>query len=208
MIDPAKIKLVAFDCDGVMFDSSNANQAYYNHLLDHFDLPALTPEQFAFAQMYTVDEVLEYLIPDRRLLAAARRYRKQMSYLGFIRFMEIEPGLKPLLDRLAPRFKTAVATNRTDTMDRVLEDHGLQGRFDKVVTASDVRFPKPHPEMLLTLAAHFRIDPLQAIYIGDSRLDAQAAEAAGMPFVAYANAALEAAAHVRSLDMVEGLLGL
>ena len=33
------IKVVAFDCDGVMFDTTKANIAYYNQILDHFDRP-------------------------------------------------------------------------------------------------------------------------------------------------------------------------
>lgn len=208
MIDPTRIKLVAFDCDGVMFDSSNANRAYYNHLLDNFDLPSMTAEQFAFAHMHTVDDTIDYLIRDGDMQEAARQYRRQMSYLTFIRYMVIEPGLKPLLDKLAPAFKTAVATNRTDTMDQVLEEHGLADRFDLVVTAADVRYPKPHPELLLVLLNHFSIDPAEMIYIGDSLLDAEAAQAARIPFVAYQNPELSSAAHVRSLSEIEALLQL
>ena len=33
------IKLVAFDCDGVLFDSQQANIAFYNTILAHFDRP-------------------------------------------------------------------------------------------------------------------------------------------------------------------------
>jgi phosphoglycolate phosphatase-like HAD superfamily hydrolase len=34
---------------------------------------------------------------------------------------------------------------------------------------------------------HFRLSPLEAIYIGDSRVDEQFAANAGVPFVAYRN---------------------
>lgn len=208
MIDRKNIKLVAFDCDGVMFDSSSANRAYYNHLLRHFKLPDMTSEQFEFTHMHTVDDSLAYLIRDAEVLSAARRYRQQMSYLAFIRFMVMAPGLISLLDKLAPDLKTAVATNRTDTMDRVLEEHGLVDRFDRVVTAADVQSPKPDPEMLLVLLNHFNIAAWEMIYIGDSPLDAQAASAAGIPFVAYQNSELDGAAHVGSMDEVAVLLRL
>ncbi len=208
MIDPQDIKVVAFDCDGVMFDSSHANRAYYNHLLSHFHLPDMTEEQFDFAHMHTVDESLEYLIQDRQILNAARQYRLQMSYMAFIRYMVMAPGLLPLLDKLSSGYQTAVATNRTDTMDRVLEEHGLAGRFDLVVTASDVEFPKPHPQQLLVLISHFGIRSDEMIYIGDSSLDAQAARAAQVPFVAYQNPRLNGDAHVGSMAEVERLMGL
>lgn len=207
-VNPASIKAVAFDCDGVLFDSSQANAAYYNHILQRFALPELTAEQFAFSHMHTVDESLAFLIEDPQVLDAVQAYRRQLSYLPFIRHMVIEPHLRSLLDRLQPAYKTAIATNRTDTMGRVLEEHGLQGRFDLVVTASHVRYPKPHPEQLLRVLAHFAIRPSQLIYIGDSMLDALAARSARVPFVAYGNPDLEADAHIESLQQLPDLIGI
>lgn len=191
-----------------MFDSSQANQAYYNHLLAHVGLPEMTPEQFAFAHMHTVDETLEYLIRDPRRLQTVREHRLEMSYLSFIRHMVVEPSLEPLLDKLKPQYHTAIATNRTDTMDRVLSEHGLEGRFDIVVTALDVRHPKPHPEQLSVILDHFGIGPNEMVYIGDSLLDAQAARAAQVPFIAYRDPDLSADIHIRSLHEVEGILGI
>lgn len=208
MIDPQCINVVAFDCDGVMFDSSQANRAYYNHILEHLGLPLMTAEQFAYAHMHTVDDTLKLLIPDTDMLSAARQYRQKMSYLAFIRYMIVEPTLKTLLEKLTPVFKTAIATNRTDTMDRVLSEHDLEGQFDIVVTASDVRYPKPHPEQLYVIVKHFGIDPQQMVYIGDSLLDAQAAQAAAVPFIAYCNPDLSADAHIVSLRQIESILGL
>jgi phosphoglycolate phosphatase len=207
-MDFRSIEVVAFDCDGVMFDSSAANKAYYNQVLLHLGLPVMTAEQSAYAHMHTVDESLRYLIDDPDTLAAAQQYRKQMSYLSFIRHMTIEPHLKALLDKLRPAFKTAIATNRTDTMDRVLVEHDLEGQFDLVVTAMDVRHPKPHPEQLQVILSHFKIRPNRMIYIGDSALDAQAAQAADVPFIAFGNASLPAQVHVDSLRQVEVILRL
>ena len=58
---PDPIKAVIFDCDGVMFDTTAANSAYYNRILKHLDRPPLTPEQFAYCHMHTVDNALRYL---------------------------------------------------------------------------------------------------------------------------------------------------
>ena len=207
-MDSRSIKVVAFDCDGVMFDSSEANRAFYNQVLTHIGMSPMTAEQSAFAQMHTVDESLEYLIDDPGRLAEARRYRLQMSYHDFIRHMVIEPHLKTLLAKLRPVFKTAIATNRTDTMDRVLEEHELEGQFDLVVTASDVRHPKPHPEQLQVILDHFGIGPERMIYIGDSALDAQSAQSAQVPFIAFRNDSLPARVHIRSLRQIEEILGL
>ena len=52
------IKLVAFDCDGVLFDSQQANIAFYNAILAHFDRPPLSPEAVDYIHSHTVWESL------------------------------------------------------------------------------------------------------------------------------------------------------
>lgn len=204
----AAIKVVAFDCDGVMFNSEKANQAYYNQILGHFDLPEMTPEQFAYAHMHTVDESMDNLFADPQTLAAAQQYRRQIKYLPFVRYMEIEPHLKTLLTRLRPNYHIAIATNRTDTMPHVLSEHGLEGMFDLVVSALDVNHPKPHPEQLIKIMEFFRVAADNVLFIGDSEVDAAAAANAGVMMAAYGNPALEAAFHIDSLYEVEAILKL
>ena len=200
------IRAVVFDCDGVMFDSRQANLAFYNQILSHFGRPPMSAEQFAHAHMHTVDEALARLFDDPQSLQAAQIYRRRMGYLPFLQFMRIEPELKPLLDWLRPRYRTAVATNRTDTMERVLQENDLQSRFDLVVTALDVARPKPDPEPLLKVLAHFRLEPRQALYVGDSRLDEIAARSAGLILVAYRNASLDADYHIERLGELRKIL--
>lgn len=200
------IKSVIFDCDGVMFDTIAANKAYYNRILKYFGKPAMNPEQFGFIQMHTVQESIAFLFGDDESIRKAQMYRDKMGYEPFYHLMQIEPDLKKLLNSLRPRFKIAIATNRSDTIGRVLEVHGLDGYFDLVVSALDVPRPKPFPDPLLKVTGHFRIDPREAVYIGDSELDQQAAQAAGMPLVAYQNRSLTAVAHIDRLGELEELL--
>jgi len=202
------IKAVIFDCDGVMFDTTDANAAYYNRILQHLGRPELTPEQFAYCHMHTVDNALRFLFEEAGQLAAAQAFRKAMSYRDFIPCMVIEPQLKALLRRLRPAIRTAVGTNRSDTMDAVMEIHGLTDDFDLVVTALDVSAPKPAPDILNQALATFGIQPAESIYIGDSELDEMAAAAAGIPLVAYRNRALKAWRHIDNLGEVSHLPGI
>ena len=203
---PDLIKAVIFDCDGVMFETKGANAAYYNRILHHLGRPELTPDQLAYCHMHTVDNSLRFLCENNGQLEKARAYRQKMGYRDFIPMMEMEPHLKPLLQQLRPRIKTAVATNRSDTMADVMQVHGLTDDFDLVVTALDVPAPKPAPDILNQVLATFRFKAMETIYIGDSELDEQAAEAAGIPLVAYRNHTLKAWRHIESLDEINGLL--
>jgi len=189
-----------------MFDTEKANKAFYNHILNRFGRPDMTPEQFVFASMHTAEKVLEYLFDDHETFEAAQKYRLRMRYVSFIKYMEIEPNLKPVLKRLRPKYKTAIATNRTDSIGPVLKEFGLGKYFDFVVSALDVDRPKPHPEPLLKILEHYQIAPDQAIYVGDSELDEIAARAAGLYLVAYNNRSLKADFHIKSLRELEKIL--
>ena len=202
------IRVVAFDCDGVMFDTEIVNKAYYNQILKHLNKSALKPEQFAFVHMHTADEAISHLFPDKAEADEANAYRKQMPYLPFLEKMEIEPYLKPLLHRLRPKYPTAIATNRTNTIQTVLEAHGLVDLFDLVVSAWDVDHPKPHPDPLNKILRHFDIEPDELLYVGDSELDQIAAEAAGAILVAYKNPSLRSDFHITSLKEMEQILKL
>jgi HAD superfamily hydrolase (TIGR01509 family) len=80
--------------------------------------------------------------------------------------------------------------------------------FDLVVTSSDVRRPKPHPDALLKVLDFFNLTPAQTLYIGDSRLDEMAARSAAVPLVAYRNRQLASDFHIDGLDELETLLNL
>jgi len=151
------IKVVGFDCDGVLFDTKQANRAFYNHILNHFGKKAMTDEQFAFIHMHTLDESLGYLFPDRESLTAIHDYRKTMDYQWYLQLLSVEPHLVSLLKKIRPKRKTAIATNRTDTMNHLLAEFGLDGYFDLVVTSTDVERPKPHPDALLKVLDYFDI---------------------------------------------------
>jgi HAD superfamily hydrolase (TIGR01509 family) len=202
------LRLIAFDCDGVLFDTEQANRVYYSSILQHFGRPEVTDEQFAFVHSHTVFDSLAYLFPDEKALAAAHMFRKRLDYRQYLRYLKVEPHLIPLLENLRPQFKTAIATNRTDTMNRLLAEFSLAGYFDLVVTAGDVEYPKPRPDVLLKILGHFDLSSDQVIYIGDSRLDELAARSAGIPLVAYRNRKLTAAYHIDNLGQLEALLDL
>lgn len=200
MIPIKTFQLLILDCDGVMFDTSEANRTYYNRLLKAAGLADMTDEQFAYSHMHTVFESVDYLFKTPKLIEKAHQIRSRLNYASVIPDMQIEPSLKAVLKAVRPAVKTAVATNRTDTMDAVLDYHGLTDLFDLVVTAQDVQRPKPHPDMLEKAIGYFDLDRQQAVFVGDSPVDQQAAGAAGMTFVAIGNNALPADVHIRQLD--------
>jgi len=200
------MKVIAFDCDGVLFDTADSNRAYYNALHLQLNMPVMTDEQFAYAHMNTVADTLTFLFPGQELLAKAKALKQKTSYNPFVKAMKMEPGLMPLLKKLRPAYKTAIATNRSDSMPTLLKEHNIGPYFDCIVSANDVAHPKPYPDQLLKLLDFFGINPDQMLYVGDSIVDQQAANAADVAFAAYDNPSLTAKYHITSLKELEEIL--
>jgi phosphoglycolate phosphatase len=200
------LKLVIFDCDGVMFDSKQANREYYNHLLARFGHPPMSDSELEYVHMHHVADSIRHIFrryPDD--LAAADRYRCSLDYQPFIKHMTIEPDLRDFLELLPPGCDAAISTNRTTTMATILRLFDLERYFGMVVTAADVMQPKPHPEALHRILAHYRCTAEQAIYIGDSQVDRDHTANAGMRLIAFKNPLLAAEFHVRSFLEITSL---
>ena len=192
------LKVIIYDCDGVLIDSHAANQAFYNHILAHFGQPPLTPDQWAHVAPLTAPDALTWLFQGTPWLAAAQEYQKTVDNSPFIPLIQAEPHLKETLALLRPHYHTAIATNRGKSLPSVLEHCGLEVFFDFIVSSLDVREPKPHPECLHQILEHFQVLPEQACYIGDSDLDREVSHRVGVIFIAYRNPDLSANFHLKN----------
>lgn len=202
----AALKLVIFDCDGVMFDSKNANRVYYNQMLEKFGHPPMDAEELEYVHMHHVMDSVRHIFRNYpEDLDAADAYRRGVDYTPYLQHMIMEPDLLEFLHFIRPQSKTAISTNRTSTMGPVLQMFRLADLFDKVVTPFDVAQPKPHPEALHQILAHFQCSVAESIYIGDSQVDRDHTAAVGMRLIAFKNRELPAEYHVQSFMEISQL---
>jgi phosphoglycolate phosphatase-like HAD superfamily hydrolase len=202
------VRVIVYDCDGVLVDSRESNEAFYNHILARFGLPPLEPEQLEFICVSTAVAAIDYLFRDSPLLREAQFYQSQIDNTPFIPLIRLEPNIWETLARLRPAYRTAVATNRGKSLPLVLQHHRLAGLFDLTVTSLEVAEPKPHPECLQRILRHFQAAPEEIVYIGDAEVDRLVSERAGAPFIAYKNPLLNARHCLQDhLDLLE-ILGL
>ena len=202
-------KAIIFDCDGVMFETRKINAEYYNCLLTAFNLDKMTDEQIDYMQMHTVSEAINYLFKDRIPLKDVYNEKKKQDSkkIALIKEMPIEPYLIEILEYLKKlKIKTAIATNRSDTMPFVLKEHKLNNLFDMVVTADNVQNPKPAPDCLLKILSEFKINSKEAFFIGDSTLDEISSNAANVPFIAFNNKNLNGKYHISKLNELKSIL--
>ena len=194
------LRTVILDCDGVMFDSKDANCAYYNHLLATFSCPAMSAAEIEHVHIHNVWESVRHIFRHYPHIdeEAVHRFRLQGDYRPFLNYMRMEPDLLDFLNKTRGRYHLAIATNRTNTMLPILEQFQLTAYFGKVMTAENSRRPKPAPDPLLEILEYFGCPVDEAIYVGDSTIDAESASSCGMRLIAFRNPQLPAAYHVDS----------
>ena len=182
---------VIFDCDGVLFESRTANLAYYNAVLDNFGVaPVIDDENDRQrAHLYHTASspiVFSQLLGDERV-DTALSFAATLGFQQFMPYMTPEPGLREVLTTLSENALLAVATNRGDSMHEILEHFELRQHFSVIVTSRDVERPKPYPDMLQLAAQQLRVNIDELVFVGDSNLDQEAAQGAGMRFIGYQN---------------------
>ena len=192
---PYRLRGLIFDIDGVIFDSRSSNMEYYNMIRRAVQLPPLTPEEEEYCHMASVEQSLAHIIPPEYRDEAAKacktiNYKKQILPL-----LSVEPGLLELLHWLKLHdVRLGICTNRTNAVEALLRYFGLESFFFPIMTAG-ICPPKPYPDGLLRVLDEWGLHPSEVAFLGDSKVDEQAAMGAGVPFWAFRNPNLTAELH-------------
>ncbi len=141
------LKLIVFDCDGVMFDSKKANCMYYNHLLTHFGLAPMSESEENYVHMSNVTDSVQHIFRHHTspTLEEVHAFRQSCDYAPFLQYMEIEDDLVDFLEITSKKYHLAISTNRTDTMIPLLKSYKLEALFRQGGNSSNSQDdPNPH----------------------------------------------------------------
>lgn len=218
------IECVIYDCDGVLFDSFDANRRLYNQIARGGGRQPLDTNELKYCHTHTVFESIAHIF--RADAAAGQKgidyFREHIDFRDFIIYLGMEPNLKETLAILRGRgIRTAINTNRTTSMRHIMTRYGLWDFFDVVVVAAhqvkrdsdetDEREilqarSKPDPEGVGKILDALDVRPEATLYIGDSEIDMGTARSAGVRFIAYKNSTMPADAvindHLALLDFL------
>jgi phosphoglycolate phosphatase len=184
-----KIRCVIYDCDGVLFDSLDANGRLYNDLCAAMGRSPVSPAEMKYLQSHTVFESIHHLFQeDHKAEERALEVLRQLDVRNYVVYLKMEPHLMETLQALKERgVLRAINTNRTTSVPSLMDRFNLRPHFDMVVTALDVKHPKPHPESVEKILRTLGVNKEEALFIGDSEVDRGTAEASGVLFAAYKN---------------------
>lgn len=179
---PPRPAAVLFDLDGTLLDSAPSLAAGVAAARGRFDLPPLDPAAVAPHVGRGLGDLLRATLPagHHHDLAPARA-AFHAAYRAHLLDARPMPGADALLSALGPR--AGLVTNKPRMYLEPLLAH-LGWRFGVVVDGDHPAGRKPEPEPLRWAARALGYDVTACAYVGDSLADRDAAEAAGMPFVA------------------------
>jgi phosphoglycolate phosphatase len=182
------IGCVVYDCDGVLFDSLDTNRRLYNDICIAMGRADVKVSELEYCHTHTVYQCINHLFPDdaEQETRAAELLRSSINFKDYVPYLKMEPHLLETLSALREQgIKTAINTNRTSSMPYVMSTFNLGPYFDMVVTALDVKQPKPHPESMEKILNELTISKEETLYIGDSDVDLALAQASDVTFVSY-----------------------
>lgn len=166
------IKLIVFDHDMTIVDSSYAIMAGFNYVAEHEGLPRVSHEKTMEYIASPLPTYCEGVLGDYKP-EWVKLYRSQSDRLEreLIRpFDDTVPTLKALREM---GIKLAVLSNR-ERPSLALTRTGLAEYFDAIVGAEEPfgHMPyKPDPAMMNALMKYLSVKPSDTVYVGDADLD-------------------------------------
>ena len=201
-----RFKIVGFDLDGTLLDTSGDLGAAVNHALTLIDRPPVPREavmgligggaRLMLSRALALTGGDEGLDQDHLFAQLLAYYEANIAV-----HTALYPGAADMLDALdASGTKIAIVTNKREPMARKLFDEmGLTRRFACIIGAGTYPL-KPAPDALQAMIA--QCGGGSAAFVGDTTFDTRAARAAGLPSVAVSFGFCDAPPHQLEADAV------
>jgi phosphoglycolate phosphatase len=192
-IEPGKLayapRAILFDLDGTLIDSAPDIAASVNELLARRELPTLSLAQVKSMIGNGLKKLVERAFAaSGRALAAAELEDASAEMMAIYRqnltgLTCLLPGAQEAIAQLhVAGFALGVVTNKPQVATReILLHFSLTERLGVIVGGDAVSHMKPAPDALLLALDRLGVEPAEALMVGDSVTDFEAARAAGVP---------------------------
>ncbi len=175
-------KAYLFDWDGCLADTLAIWLHTHEQIFSHFGIPF--PEHRDFEQVLA-DLNFEKGVQARDPKYVAEMYAKCDREIS--QHADLNPGAAELIKDLKAKGKkiAIVTSSPRQQVETMLKRQQLLDDCNVLVCAEDTTKHKPHPEPLIKALEILQVDKSDAVMIGDTYYDINAAKALGMDCVLY-----------------------
>jgi phosphoglycolate phosphatase len=194
-----------FDWDGTLVDTLGMIYRANVAAMGHF---GITMSREWFRERYTPDWRQGYRelgIPEPLWAAMSDRWASEMARMR-PRAMPWARGALRALKASGIRVGLVTASTRA-VVEPNLDRLNLAGVFESTWYADDVEHSKPHPEALLRALDELGVRAAETVYVGDTIVDLDMANRAGVAFAAVGSTTPDAAFREAGVERVWGGVG-
>jgi len=197
------IKLVLFDLDGTLVDSSIDITNALNYALEPYGFMKMTVAQTVGMVGEGLTRLVEKVIGQERAPLLPDVLDRFIRYYSdhLVEFTVPYRGVRETLERLVDYRKAVISNKRESLSKKLLQELGLAGYFDVILGSDSVGEKKPSPKPIMTVLQLFSLEPEEAVIVGDSNYDIQAGKAAGVRTIAVSYGFRDAGS-LRGADLV------
>ncbi len=181
------MKLIIFDLDGTLVDSSTDISHAINYALEGTNVPPVTVQETITMIGEGITTLFQKIIAKYNLSAdkdiLIQRFLNHYS-AHLTDNTPVYPGVKETMEALKEYPKAVISNKREDLSSRILELLGMRKYFDVVVGSDTTSERKPSPVPIQYVLSRFEAKPEEAVIVGDSNFDIEAGKAAGVTTIA------------------------
>jgi HAD superfamily hydrolase (TIGR01509 family) len=186
----AGIRLILYDLDGVLVDTSDAICLSFNAALENAGESPCTDDEIRSMIGVPLHEMYRRVLPQRRwglIEGCFKKYREVLNDIS-VEHTNMLGGVEETLTHFEEEgLHQCLATNKsTPEAEKILAHLGIEGYFDLIVGYDDVPNPKPSPDMILLALDAMGVEPSEAVLAEDSPTGLAAGKAARVFTVAVA----------------------
>jgi len=180
------IKLVMFDLDGTLVDSSVDITNALNYAIEPYGLEKLSVRKTISLVGEGLTSLVEKILgKDNAEILPDALERFLHYYSGHLTDFTLPyPGVRKTLENLSAYRKAVISNKRESLSRRLLEDLDLLKYFDIILGSDSVEERKPSPKPILHILTALSLKSDEAVMVGDSNYDIEAGTAAGVRTVA------------------------
>lgn len=181
-------QVVIFDFDYTLGDSSKGIELSTNYAIEKLGYEQKSQMEISKTIGLSTKDTFYALTgeTDSERAALFAKYFKEKADVIMVDNISLYPATQEVLKKLrSSKMKVGIVTTKFHyRIDQILSRFSMNDAIDLIVGCEDVKVEKPNPEGLLWAIQKFGVDKAEVLYVGDSWVDAQTAQNAGVDFAA------------------------